>query len=62
MLVLESVPPVVYEFYWDLLCSSWVVNNVSVSRLYRAVGPGFDVSGFTPKGVKVISCLLMYKH
>ena len=33
-----------------------------VSRLYRAVGPGFNVLGVYSEGVKMISCLLTYKH
>ena len=28
-LLLESVPPVIYEFYGDLLCGSWIVYDVS---------------------------------
>ena len=33
-----------------------------VSRLYRAMGPGFQCFGVCSKGVRVISCLLTYKH
>ncbi len=28
-LLLESVPPVIYKLYGDLLCGSWIVYNVS---------------------------------
>ena len=35
---------------------------VLLSRLYRAVGPVFGVFGVYFSEVKVISCLLMYKH
>src|SRR6266699_3710316 len=63
--------------FWVLLCISThsPVLGISMqraasvgkarlmSRLYRAVGSGFDVSGFHfSEGVKVISCLLTYKH
>src|SRR6266576_2046277 len=61
---------------WVLLCTSThspvlgtsmrraasVVKARLMSRLYRAVGPVFGVFGVYSSGVRVISCLLTYKH
>src|SRR6266566_9374571 len=62
--------------FWVLFCTSThspvlgtsmqraasVVKARLMSRLYRAVDPGFSVFGVYSKGVKMISCLLTYKH
>src|SRR6266576_1484274 len=64
------------RLFWVLLCTSThspvlgtlmqraasVVKARLMSRLYRAVGLGFDVFGVHSKGVRVISCLFTYKH